>query len=132
MFNCTPSWNWKEVHIMIISRVILKGTLKVNFRMISSLMKSQSNLGKLAIKYKIDFRIFLFFVVYCRVHRDVLVGNDPFLIKNIQNRKRSITQPKRMTSWLNKTFVKADDLFLLFLQKKVIVHYRHGLILTPL
>ena len=83
---------------MIISRVILKGTLKVNFRMISSLMKSQSNLGKLAIKYKIDLRIFLFFVVYCRVLRDVLVGNDPFLIKNIQNRKRSITQPKRMTS----------------------------------
>ena len=62
MFNCTPSrWNGKEVPIMIVLRVILKRILKMYFRMISSLMKAQSNFGKLAIKYKIGLRLFLFF-----------------------------------------------------------------------
>ena len=64
---------------MMVLRVILKGILKAYFRLISSLMKSQSNFGKLAIKYKIGLRLFLFFAsgtqniwcvahsVYCRV-----------------------------------------------------------------
>ena len=38
---------------MMILRVILKGILKAYFRLISLLMKSQSNFGKLAIKFKI-------------------------------------------------------------------------------
>ena len=45
---------------MVVLRVILKGILKVYFRLISSLIKSQSNSGKLAIKYKIGLRLFLF------------------------------------------------------------------------
>ena len=63
MFNCTPlSWNGKEVpSIIIVLRVLLKEALKVYFRLISSLMKSHSNFGKLAIKYKIGLRLFLFF-----------------------------------------------------------------------
>ena len=83
MFNCTPSWNWKEVPLMIALRVILKGILKVYFRLISSLMKSQTqnNFGKLPIKYKIGLRLFLLFTsgtqniwcidhsVYCRAWR---------------------------------------------------------------
>ena len=79
MFNCTPSCNWEEVPITMVLRVILKGILKAYFRLISSLMKSQSNFGKLEIKYKIGLRLFLFFTsgtqniwciahsVYCRV-----------------------------------------------------------------
>ena len=46
---------------MIVLRVILKGILKAYFRLISSLMKSKSNFGKLGIKYKIGFKLFLFF-----------------------------------------------------------------------
>ena len=46
---------------MMVLRVILKGILKAYFRLISSLMKSQSNFGKLEIKYKIGLRLFLFF-----------------------------------------------------------------------
>ena len=61
MFNRTPSWNWKEVPIMIVLRVILKGIFKAYFTLISSLVKSQSNFGELEIKYKIGLRIFLFF-----------------------------------------------------------------------
>ena len=52
MFNCTSSWNWKEVPIMMVLRVILKGILKACFRLISSLMKSQSNFGKLTKNVK--------------------------------------------------------------------------------
>ena len=62
MFNCTPSWNWQEFSIMMVLRVILKSILKVNFRLISWMMKSQSNFGKLAIKCKIGLRLFLFFL----------------------------------------------------------------------
>ena len=47
---------------MMVLRAILKGILKMYFRLISSLMKAQSNFGKLAIKYKIGLRIFLFFI----------------------------------------------------------------------
>ena len=39
----------------------MKGILKAYFRLISSLIKSQSNFGKLAMNYKIGLRIFLFF-----------------------------------------------------------------------
>ena len=61
------------VLIMMVLRVILKGILKAYFRLISSPMKSQSNFGKLAMKYKIGLRLFLFFLfiwdteylVYC-------------------------------------------------------------------
>ena len=60
MFNCTPSWNSKEVPILMVLRVILKGILKVYFRLISSMMKSQSSLGKFVIKYKIRLKLFLF------------------------------------------------------------------------
>ena len=64
---------------MMVLRAILKGILKMYFRLISSLMKAQSNFGKLAIKYKIGLRLFLFFTsgtqiiwrishsVYCKV-----------------------------------------------------------------
>ena len=52
MINCTASWNWKEVPSMMVLRVILKEILKAYFRLISSLIKSPSNFGKLAIKYK--------------------------------------------------------------------------------
>ena len=61
MFNRTPSWNWKEVPIMIVLRVILKGIFKAYFTLISSLVKSQSNFGELEIKYKIGLQLFLFF-----------------------------------------------------------------------
>ena len=44
----------------MVLRVILKGILKAYFRLINSLMKSQSNFGKLAIKYKMRLRLFLF------------------------------------------------------------------------
>ena len=46
---------------MMVLRVNLKGILKAYFRLISSLMKSQSNFGKLAKKYKIGLQLFLFF-----------------------------------------------------------------------
>ena len=46
---------------MMVLRVILKGVLQVYFRLISSLMKSQSNFGKLAIKYKIELSLSLLF-----------------------------------------------------------------------
>ena len=46
---------------MMVLKVILKGILKINFRMIGSLMKAQSNFGKLPIKCKIGLRLFLFF-----------------------------------------------------------------------
>ena len=46
---------------MMVLRVISKGILKMYFRMISSLMKAQSNSRKLAIKYKIGLRLFLLF-----------------------------------------------------------------------
>ena len=46
---------------MMVLRVILKGILKVYFRLISLLMKSHSNFGKLTIKCKIGLRLFLFF-----------------------------------------------------------------------
>ena len=46
---------------MMVLKVILKEILKAYFRLISSLMKTQSNLGKLAIKYKVVLRLFLFF-----------------------------------------------------------------------
>ena len=46
---------------MIVLRVILKGILKAYFRLISSLVKSQSNFGELEIKYKIGLPLFLFF-----------------------------------------------------------------------
>ena len=64
---------------MMVLRVILKGILKVYFRLISSLIRSQSNFGKLAIKCKIELKLFLFFTsgtqnywriahaVYCKV-----------------------------------------------------------------
>ena len=64
---------------MMVLRVILKGILKAYFRLINSLMKPQCTFGKLAIKYKIGLRLFLFFTsgtqniwciahsVYCRV-----------------------------------------------------------------
>ena len=45
---------------MMVLKVILKGIVKVYFRLISSLMKSKSNFEKLAIKYKIRLRLFLF------------------------------------------------------------------------
>ena len=45
---------------MMVLRLILKDILKSYFRLISSLMKSQSNFGKLAIKYKMGLRLFLF------------------------------------------------------------------------
>ena len=45
---------------MMVLKVILKGIVKVYFRLISSLMKSKSNFEKLAIKYKIGLRLFLF------------------------------------------------------------------------
>ena len=49
---------------MMVLRVILKGILKVYFRLIiSSLMR---NFGKLAIKYKLGLRLFLFFT--CKAH----------------------------------------------------------------
>ena len=47
--------------MILVLRVILKEILKAYFRLISSLMKFQSNLGKLAIKYKIGLKLFLFF-----------------------------------------------------------------------
>ena len=58
---------------MVVLRVILKGILKAYFRLISSLMKSQSNFGKLEIKYKIGLRLFLFFTsgtqnIWCVAH----------------------------------------------------------------
>ena len=58
---------------MMVLRVILKAILKVYFRLISSLMKSQSNFGKLAIKYEIGLRLFLFFIpetqnIWCIAH----------------------------------------------------------------
>ena len=53
MFNCTPPCNSEEVPIMMFLRVILKGILKAYFRLINSLIESQSIFGKLAIKYKI-------------------------------------------------------------------------------
>ena len=56
MFNCTP-----EVAIIMILSVTVNVILKVYFRLIGSLMKSHSNLGKLAIKFKIGLTIFLFF-----------------------------------------------------------------------
>ena len=73
MFNCTSSWNWKQVPIMMVSRIILKWVLKLLFRLISSRFQSQSNLGKLAIKYKIGLRLFLFFTsgiqnIWCISH----------------------------------------------------------------
>ena len=52
MFNFTPSWNWKEVPIMIVLRVILERILKAHLDWFSSLMKSQNNFRKLTIKYK--------------------------------------------------------------------------------
>ena len=67
-------------------RVILKGILKVYFRLISSLMKSQSNFGKLEIKYKTGLKLFLFFTsgtqniwciahsVYCRVQGNTKIN----------------------------------------------------------
>ena len=45
----------------MVLRVILKWILKAYFGLISSLMKSQSNFGKLVIKYKLGLRHFLFF-----------------------------------------------------------------------
>ena len=39
----------------------LKGVSKAYFRLICSLMKSQSNIGKLAIKFKIGLILFLLF-----------------------------------------------------------------------
>ena len=45
----------------MVVRVILKRILKAYFRLISSLMRSQGSFGKLAIKYKIGLRLFLFF-----------------------------------------------------------------------
>ena len=73
MFNCTPSWNWKEAPILMVLRLILKGILKVYFRLISSLMESQSNFGELVIKYKIELKLFLFFTsetqnIWCIAH----------------------------------------------------------------
>ena len=48
----------------------------------------------------------------------VLAGNDPFLTENIsEDRKRFITQSKHILI-KKKHFLKADDLFLLFLPKK--------------
>ena len=56
-----------------------EGNIKSVPRLISSLMKSQSNFGKLVIKYEIGLRLFFFFTsgtlniwciahsVYCRV-----------------------------------------------------------------
>ena len=77
ILNSTPSQNLKEVPIMMVLRVVLKGILKA-YRLISSLMKYQRNFGKLEIKYKIGLRLFLSFIsgtqnicgiyhsVYCR------------------------------------------------------------------
>ena len=45
----------------MVLRVILKWILKAYFRLISSLMKSQSNFGKIAIKYKLGLGLFQFF-----------------------------------------------------------------------
>ena len=73
IFKCKPSWNLKEVTIMMVFRIILKEILKAYFRLISSLIKSQSNFGKLAIKYNIGLRLFLFFTsgaqnIWCIAH----------------------------------------------------------------
>ena len=51
----------------------LKGILKAYLRLISSLMKSESNFGKLPIKYKIELRLILFFTcgtqnIWCIAH----------------------------------------------------------------
>ena len=46
---------------MMVLRVNLKVILKAYFRLISSLMESQNNFGKLSIKYKIGLRLFFFF-----------------------------------------------------------------------
>ena len=46
---------------MMVLRVILKGILKAYFKLINSLMKSQNNFEKLAMKYKIGLRLSLFF-----------------------------------------------------------------------
>ena len=73
MFNCTLSWNWKEVPNKTVFRIILKRILKAYFRLISSLMKSHSNSGKFSIKYKIGLTLFLFFIsgtqnIWCIAH----------------------------------------------------------------
>ena len=60
MFNCTPSWSSKEVLILMVLRLILKAILKTYFRLISSMLKSQSSFGKFVIKYKIELKLFLF------------------------------------------------------------------------
>ena len=58
---------------MMVFRVTLKGILKEYFTLIISLMKSQSNFGKLAIKHKIMLRLFMFFTsgtqnIWCIAH----------------------------------------------------------------
>ena len=49
---------------MMVLKVILKGILKAYFRLISSLMNSQSNFGKLAIKHKIGFETLLVLYIW--------------------------------------------------------------------
>ena len=50
----------------MVLRVILKEIFKAYFRLISLLMKSQSNFGKLAIKYKIGLRLWdTKYLVHC-------------------------------------------------------------------
>ena len=46
---------------MMVLRVTLKGILTAYFRLINSVMKSESNFGKLSIKYKIGLRLFVLF-----------------------------------------------------------------------
>ena len=49
---------------MMVLKLILKGILKMYYRLIiSSLMRSLEKFGKLAIKYKLGLRLFLFFAL---------------------------------------------------------------------
>ena len=63
----------KEVTIMMVFRVTLKGILKEYFTLIISLMKSQSNFGKLAIKHKIMLRLFMFFTSGTQIFGALLI-----------------------------------------------------------